>query len=107
MHADSINSNQPYKTLLVSNTDNAWFVLKEMLEKYDIRGCGPEEFALFQITVRGDTGKVTHLLLLEKQKFIYIPFYSILVAIVGCKLTNTSKHIDLYPTPSNIVTTSG
>ena len=58
VHADTINSNQPYKTLLVSNTDNAWFVLKEMLEKYDIRGCGPEEFALFQITVRGDTGKV-------------------------------------------------
>ena len=59
VHADSINYKQPYKTLLVSNNDTAWHVIKDMMEKYDIRGSRPEEFALFQITLRSDSGRVS------------------------------------------------
>ena len=59
VHADSINDKQPYKTLLVSNNDTAWHVIKDMMEKYDIRGSRPEEFALFQITLRSDSGRVS------------------------------------------------
>lgn len=100
MHADTINSKQPYKTLLVSNDDSALAVLQEMLDKYDIKGYGPEEFALFEISVP-EVGQVSPVFWLSRLPGI-IRFINLINMIYHVNVIINYNYLLLVYNPSSL-----
>ena len=49
VHGDSLNPDVPYKSLLLSVTDTAAYVVKEMLDKYGLTRINPTDFCLVQV----------------------------------------------------------
>ena len=49
IYGSDINPDVPYKTLLLSTTDNAAHVVRETLEKYGIEKEDPSHFCLVQV----------------------------------------------------------
>lgn len=48
IHGDSLNPDIPYKSLLLSVSDTAAYVVKEMLDKYGLTKANPKEYCLVQ-----------------------------------------------------------
>jgi len=49
IHGDSLNPGVPYKSLLLSATDTAAYVVKEMLDKYGINKAASADYCLVQV----------------------------------------------------------
>jgi afadin len=51
IYGESIHPDVPYKTLLLSAQDPAWFVVKETLDKYGMEKENPDNFCLVQVMI--------------------------------------------------------
>lgn len=49
IYGNAVNPDVPYKTLLLSATDNVAYVVKETLDKYGLAKEDPEKFCLVQV----------------------------------------------------------
>lgn len=49
IHGDSLNIDVPYKSLLLSVTDTAAYVVNQMLDKYGLSKVDPTEYCLVQV----------------------------------------------------------
>lgn len=49
IHGDSLNPDVPYKSLLLSVTDTASYVVREMLDKYGLLKANPRDYCLVQV----------------------------------------------------------